>query len=439
MCNPRIVLLVILLPAILLQYHCASSQRSSQGQSIRSPSSKLELFSDAYRKIKQYYLYPVPPYRLASKAIEGMAERVDSPPIAASLREDATDEDAVKAVESSFDLFSRTGKVSTAVLDEAAVKGMTKALDRHTAFMTYEMYQEMQHSVKDQLGGIGLQLQAVEGQLTVVAPIGGSPADRAGLKLGDHLTEIGGQSTKNLTLMEAVQRLRGPVGQKVRLTVERRGEPTPIVFECEREHVLIHGLTSKVMNERIGYLQVTQFQERTSKELSDALIDFRSKGIGALILDLRNCPGGLLTTAVQIAEQFLPRGAFIVRVQGRTARDEYKARSSLDVWGERIVVLTNGSTAAGAEAVAGALQDDGRAIVIGSPTLGQGTVQTIVPLAHGTGLRLTTAEIFSPKGRPYDRTKIQPDILVRDQPGADAVLSVAVSTLTEYDKLRKDH
>ncbi|MEW6544012.1 MAG: S41 family peptidase [Nitrospirota bacterium] len=298
-----------------------------------------------------------------------------------------------------------------------AIRGMLATLDPHSAYMTPEMYKEIQVETKGEFGGVGIQIGIKDNRLAVIAPIEGTPAQKAGIKAGDFITKVNEETTKDLTLMDAVQKMRGPKGTKVSLTVERQGVPDPLVFTLVRDIIKIESVRSKVLENNIGYVRLTQFQESTGKDLARVLKQLREQKHQSLVLDLRNNPGGLLTAAVEVSEQFVGPGKLIVYIKGRDGRkDEYLSRSKEQAEDYPMIVLVNEGSASASEIVAGALQDWGRAVVIGTTTFGKGSVQTILPLADGSGLRLTTAKYYTPKGRSIQSTGITPDITVKPQP-----------------------
>lgn len=308
-------------------------------------------------------------------------------------------------------------EVKSKDLVQGAIRGMLSTLDPHSAYMTPEMYKEIQVETKGEFGGVGIQIGIKENRLAVIAPIEGTPAQRAGIRAGDFITKVNDESTKDLTLMDAVQRMRGPKGTRVSVTVEREGTPEPLVFTLIRDIIKIESVRSKVIESNIAYIRLTQFQESTAKDLSRALKQFHEQKLQSTILDLRNNPGGLLTSAVDVSELFLGPGKLIVYIKGREGRkDEYVSRSKEQPEDYPMIVLVNEGSASASEIVAGAMQDWGRAVVIGTTTFGKGSVQTILPLADGSGLRLTTAKYYTPKGRSIQSTGITPDIVVKPKP-----------------------
>ncbi len=298
-------------------------------------------------------------------------------------------------------------------LIQGAIRGMLSTLDPHSAYMSPEMYKEMQVETKGEFGGVGIQIGVKDNRLAVIAPIEGTPAYRAGIKAGDYIMKVNDDTTKDLTLMDAVQKMRGPKGSKVSLTIQREGTPDPLVFTLVRDTIKIESVKSKMI-ENLGYVRLTQFQEATGRDLSKAIRQFKEQKVQGAILDVRNNPGGLLTSAVDVSEQFLPSGKLIVYTKGREGKkDEWFAKSKDQLEDLPIIILVNEGSASASEIVAGALQDWGRAVVVGTTSFGKGSVQTILPLGDGSGLRLTTAKYYTPKGRSIQSTGITPDILVK--------------------------
>jgi len=301
-------------------------------------------------------------------------------------------------------------------LVQGAIRGMLATLDPHSAYMTPEMYKEMQVETKGEFGGVGIQIGVKENRLAVIAPIDGTPAQRAGIKAGDYITKVNDEPTKDLSLMDAVQKMRGPKGTKVNLTIQRDGAADPLQFTLIRDTIKIESVKSKVL-ENIGYVKLTQFQEATGRDLGKVLKQFKEQKLQSTILDLRNNPGGLLTAAVEVSEQFLPSGKLVVYTKGRESKkDEWFGKGKDQMDDSPMIILVNEGSASASEIVAGALQDYGRAVIVGTTSFGKGSVQTILPLGDGSGLRLTTAKYYTPKGRSIQSTGITPDIVVKPQP-----------------------
>jgi carboxyl-terminal processing protease len=305
-------------------------------------------------------------------------------------------------------------------LIQGAIRGMLATLDPHSAYMTPEMYKEMQVETKGEFGGVGIQIGVKDNRLAVIAPIEGTPAHRAGIKAGDFISKVNDETTKDLTLMDAVQKMRGPKGSKVNLTIQRDGTPEPLVFTLIRDTIKIESVKSKII-ENLGYVRLTQFQEATGKDLAKAIKQFKEQKVQGAIVDLRNNPGGLLTAAVDVSEQFLQNGKLVVYTKSREGKkDEWFAKSKDQLEDLPVIILVNEGSASASEIVAGALQDWGRALVVGTTSFGKGSVQTILALGDGSGLRLTTAKYYTPKGRTIQSTGITPDIVVKLPPPAIA-------------------
>jgi carboxyl-terminal processing protease len=305
-------------------------------------------------------------------------------------------------------------EVNSQDLIYGAVKGMLDTLDPHSAFMPPDAFREMQVETQGSFGGLGIEITVKDRMLTVVAPIDGTPAERAGVQPGDRIVKIEGQPTKDMTLMDAVRKLRGPKGSKVTISILREGSPEPMDITLVRETIEVHSVRSKDLGDGIYYVRITSFQEKTSKDLEKALEQAEKAGDAALILDLRNDPGGLLNQAVAVSDMFLDKGQLIVYTQGRIKNQDLRFTAEhsngLPKW--PMVVLVNGGSASASEIVAGALQDWKRAVLIGTKTFGKGSVQTVIPLSDGSGLRLTTAKYFTPGGRSIHGIGITPDIIV---------------------------
>jgi len=305
-------------------------------------------------------------------------------------------------------------EVKSKELIYGAVKGMLETLDPHSAFMPPETFREMQVETQGSFGGLGIEITVKDRALTVVSPIEGTPADHAGIQPGDRIIKIEGQPTKDLTLMDAVRKLRGPKGSKVTITILREGSLEPLDVTLVREVIEVKSVRSKDLGDGIYYVRLSSFQERTTKDLERALEQAQKAGSTALILDLRNDPGGLLNQAVAVSDMFLDKGQLIVYTQGRVKNQDlrFTAEHSNGFPRWPMVVLVNGGSASASEIVAGALQDWKRAVILGTKTFGKGSVQTVIPLSDGSGLRLTTAKYFTPRGRSIHGTGIMPDILV---------------------------
>jgi carboxyl-terminal processing protease len=305
-----------------------------------------------------------------------------------------------------------------------AVRGMLRSLDPHSSFMDPESYREMQVETSGSFGGLGIEITIRDDQLTVVAPIEGTPAHRAGVQSGDRIVRIEGLVTKDMNLTEAVKKMRGPKGTKVTITILRDGVRDPFDVTLVREVIQVQSIKSQEIEPGIGYIRIRQFQERTAQDLIAIVEKLEKTGrLGGLIIDLRNNPGGLLSAAVEVSEEFLGDGKLVVYTEGRVRNQNmrFTAHAKKAVTDVPLVVLVNHGSASASEIVAGAIQDHGRGVVLGQQTFGKGSVQTIIPLPDGSGLRLTTARYFTPKGRSIHGKGITPDITIeppKEEPGA---------------------
>jgi len=308
-------------------------------------------------------------------------------------------------------------EVTTDQLIEGAINGMLTSLDPHSAYLTPDLYKELQVDTKGTFGGLGIEITIRNSVLTVVSPIEDTPAYKAGVKSGDQIIKIDGQFTKDMTLVEAVKKMRGPKGSKVVLSLKREGVNEIFDVSLVREVIKIQSVKSKMLDKGYGYIRVTQFQERTDSDIERVLENWtREAPLEGLVLDLRNDPGGLLTQAVKVADTFLDSG-LIVYTDGRleNQKQKYYARRPGSYMDFPMVVLVNGGTASASEIVAGALQDHKRAVILGTQTFGKGSVQTILPLDDNSALRLTTAKYYTPSGRSIQATGIVPDIIMENE------------------------
>jgi carboxyl-terminal processing protease len=297
-----------------------------------------------------------------------------------------------------------------------AIQGMLRSLDPHSSFMDPDMYKEMQIDTAGEFQGVGITIGIRDGILTVIAPIDDTPAFRAGIQAGDKIVRVEGKPTKEMSLMEAVKLMRGPKGTDVTITIVRTGSSEPIDFTITRDVIPLISAKVKDIDDDVGYIRVTQFQKDTKEEFEEALKKIKEEkgdALKGIIIDLRNNPGGLLMSAIDIANKFVDSGA-IVSTKGRLKNQNYSynADSKISEPEYPMVVLVNGGSASASEIVAGALQDHKKAIIIGTKTFGKGSVQTIYRLNDGSGMRVTTAKYYTPSGRSIQNTGIEPDIVV---------------------------
>ena len=322
----------------------------------------------------------------------------------------------------------------------SAINGMLSGLDPHSAYLDEKAFKELREGTQGEFGGLGIEVGMEDGLVKVISPIEDTPAYHAGLKTGDLIIKLDDTLVKGMTLNDAVSRMRGKPGSKIILTVLRKNEPKPLVFTLTRAIIKVKSVKYKLLEPGYGYVRITQFQERTGKNLATALeaLDKQSKGqMHGLVLDLRNDPGGLLTSAVAVSSAFLPKDSLVVYTDGRTddskmrlkaIPDDYLRGNSKSDYLKKlpdifksvpIVVLVNGGTASASEIVSGALQDHKRAVIMGTQTFGKGSVQTILPLGNDTAIKLTTARYYTPNGRSIQVKGITPDIMVEDPATAD--------------------
>jgi carboxyl-terminal processing protease len=310
-------------------------------------------------------------------------------------------------------------EVPTKNLVDGAINGMLHSLDPHSAYLTPDLYKELQSDTQGRFGGLGIEITVKGGILTVVSPIEDTPAAKAGIKPGDQIFKIEDEFTKDMTLVDAVKKMRGLKGTKINLTIRREGVNDLIEVSMVRDIIRVQSVRSRTLESGYGYIRLAQFQERSDRDLQRALEKLAAEktGIRGLVLDLRNNPGGLLTQAVRISDLFLESG-LITYTEGRIEAQRQKYFAQKDgTWTDfPIVVLVNNGSASASEIVAGALQDHKRAVVLGTKTFGKGSVQTILPLDDSSALRLTTARYFTPNGRSIQATGIVPDIILDNVP-----------------------
>jgi len=300
-----------------------------------------------------------------------------------------------------------------------ALKGMLSSLDPHSQFMDPDEYKDLKTETEGKFGGLGIEISIKDDLLTVISPVEDSPAWRAGIKAGDRIVKIGHEVTRDMSLDDAVKKLRGDPGSKVTITILRESDDSVQDFVITREIIHVEDIKDPhIIDDHIGYVRLTEFRENSYSELHQALEKLKAQGADSLILDLRNNPGGLLDVAIKISEDFLPAGKTIVSTKGRHSSEDYIAKSQnnsrvfLD-W--PMVVMINEGSASGSEIVAGALRDNKRAVLVGVKSFGKGSVQSVIPLPDGSGLRLTTARYFTPSGVCINGIGITPDVVIEEK------------------------
>lgn len=326
--------------------------------------------------------------------------------------------------------------VDTKKIIYSAAGGMTKALDPFSQFMEPEVHREMKTETEGQFGGLGIRISIKDNILTVVTPIPGTPAYRLGILPGDKIIKIEGESTEGVTIDQAIKKLRGTPGTQVTITIMREGLKEPVDYTVTREWIKLESVRRRMVDKDIGYIRLIEFSAPTNKDLDEALKELEGKGMKSLVLDLRNNPGGLLNSAYEVTKKFLNNEKMIVYTQGRRPeqKQEFRADKEATYPNLSLVVLVNKGSASGSEIVAGALQDHKRAVIIGSPTFGKASVQSVFPLSDGSGLRLTTARYYTPAGRVIQDKGITPDIVIEVSKEVEGKLMVQEEMLYAKDK-----
>ncbi len=300
---------------------------------------------------------------------------------------------------------------------DAAINGALQSLDPYSAYMNPEIFKSMETDTKGEFGGLGIEIGMEAGVVKVISPIDGTPAEKAGIKAGDYIVKINGVQVQGKTLMEAVKLMRGPAGSKINITIRRKGEKKALEKIIKREIIQIQSVEAKLIKKNIGYLRLKAFNSNSSKQLVKEInkLEVKNKPIG-YILDLRNNPGGLLTQAINVTDFFLDDGE-IVSTKGRKVMENRRffARKGDKVKGKPLIVLINGGSASASEIVAGALRDHKRAIILGESTYGKGSVQSIVPLSDGGGIRITVSKYYLPSGESISEVGVSPDIFVEEE------------------------
>ena len=300
---------------------------------------------------------------------------------------------------------------------DSAINGLLQSLDPYSAYMSPEIFNEMQTETSGEFGGLGIEVSMESGVVKVISPIDDTPASRAGIKAGDYIVKIQGIQVQGKTLTEAVDLMRGPVGSSIELTVRRRGEKKALTFNITREIIKIRSVKADLLEKDIGYIRLTSFNENSSKQIEDNIEELeKNKNISAYILDLRNNPGGLLSQAIRISDLFLDNGE-IVSTKSRQPSENRKwfAKKGDLTKGKTLIVLINYGSASASEIVAGALKDHKRAIILGENSFGKGSVQSIIPLKNKGAIRLTVAKYYLPSGKSISEVGVSPDIEINEE------------------------
>ena len=321
-----------------------------------------------------------------------------------------------------IDLFGEVlDKINNEYVDEvnqsdamdAAINGVLQSLDPYSAYMSPESFIEMETETSGKFGGLGIEVGMEFGVVKVITPMDGSPAEREGVKAGDYIVKINETQVQGKTLLEAVELMRGPVGSSLEITVRRKGVKKALVFKIVREIIEVKSVKSKIIDENVGYIRLTSFNENCSKQIKDKIKNFKRNKINKYVLDLRNNPGGLLSQAVKISDFFLNNGEIVSTKSRKSSENrKYFAKKGDIINGETLIVLINYGSASASEIVAGALKEHKRAIVIGENSYGKGSVQSIIPLKNKGAIRLTISKYYLPSGKSISGTGIVPDIEV---------------------------
>ena len=298
---------------------------------------------------------------------------------------------------------------------DAAINGVLQSLDPYSAYMSPETFKEMETETSGKFGGLGIEVGMEYGVVKVVTPMDGSPAEREGVKAGDYIVKINGIQVQGKTLTEAVELMRGPVGSKLEITIRRKGIKKALVFQITREIIEVKSVKSKVIDDSVGYIRLTAFNDNSAKQIKNKINEFKKNKINKYVLDLRNNPGGLLSQAVKISDFFLDNGEIVSTKSRKSSENrKYFAKKGDIINGETLLVLINYGSASASEIVAGALKDHKRAILIGENSYGKGSVQSIIPLKNKGAIRLTISKYYLPSGKSISGTGITPDIEVSE-------------------------
>ena len=342
-----------------------------------------------------------------------------------------------------IDLFSEVlEKIQDEYVDEvdqsevmdSAIHGVLQSLDPYSAYMSPEIFQETQTETSGKFGGLGIEVSMEAGVVKVISPIDDTPAARVGIKAGDYIVRINGEQVQGKTLMEAVNLMRGPIGTSIEITVRRKGLKKAKIFQITREIIEIKSVISKLIDKEIGYLRLRAFNENSGNQLKKEISKLeKNKKLVGYILDLRNNPGGLLSQAVKISDYFLDDGE-IVSTRGRKSKENRKffAQKGDKIKGKPLIVLINNGSASAAEIVAGALQDQKRAILLGETTYGKGSVQSIIPLKNKGAIRLTISKYYLPSGKSISEIGVTPDIKVEEEGDEEFAINTATDNQLNY-------
>ena len=326
-------------------------------------------------------------------------------------------------------------EVDQADVMDSAINGVLQSLDPYSAYMSPELFKSMQTDTKGKFGGLGIEIGMESGIVKVISPIADTPASKAGIKAGDYIVKIEDEQVQGKSLMEAVKLMRGPIGTSIKLTVRRKGKKKALIFDIKREVIEVKSIDAKILGgvEKIGYIRLKSFNENSDEQLFKKIKQFeKNKSPIAYIIDLRNNPGGLLSQAISITDYFLDEGE-ILSTKGRKISEtrRFFAKKGDGIKGKPIIILVNNGSASASEILAGALKDHKRAIILGENTYGKGSVQSIIPLRNGGGMRLTISKYYLPSGKSISDVGVTPDIFVEEK-GSKFKINTATDNQLEY-------
>jgi len=326
-------------------------------------------------------------------------------------------------------------EIDQADVMDSAINGVLQSLDPYSAYMSPELFKSMQTDTKGKFGGLGIEIGMESGIVKVISPIDDTPASKAGIKAGDYIVKIEDEQVQGKSLMEAVKLMRGAIGTSIKLTVRRKGEKKALIFDIKREVIEVKSIDAKILGERekIGYLRLKSFNENSDEQLFKKIKQFENNNNPiAYIIDLRNNPGGLLSQAINITDYFLDEGE-ILSTKGRKISEtrRFFAKKGDGIKGKPIIILVNNGSASASEILAGALKDHKRAIILGENTYGKGSVQSIIPLRNGGGMRLTISKYYLPSGKSISEVGVTPDIFVEEK-GSKFKMNTATDNQLEY-------
>jgi len=325
------------------------------------------------------------------------------------------------------DRYVNADAVQPAEMTRDALRGMLRSLDENSDFLAISDFEHLREDLESNFGGIGVQIEFRDGYVVVIAPIAGTPGERAGILRGDRVVEIDGQSMVGAGINEVVDLMRGAPGSEVTIAFDRPGEDELFEVTVVREVIEVESVANvEMVDDEIGYMRVVQFAEPTAREFKEAVSSLQNQGMEALVIDLRNNPGGILTVAKDMLEPFYPAGELMVYTEGREATDrkEFRSRNGEASWDFPVAILINGGSASASELMAGSLKDSGKATVIGEQSFGKGSVQTLISLKTGEAVRLTTALFYTPAGEPLHEVGVSPDIVAEMSPEDDYNLAL---------------